>query len=78
MRASLRCTTATVEGTHMLKEVRFGKHTVMCDEGPMIGGDDAYPPPIAYMAGAGSGQTLRTPTWTWLKWSGTFHRIWNR
>jgi uncharacterized OsmC-like protein len=50
MRASLRCTTATVEGKHMLKEGKFGKHTVMSDEGPMIGGDDAYPPPIAYMA----------------------------
>jgi uncharacterized OsmC-like protein len=50
MRATLNCTTATVEGKHMLKEGKFGKHTVMSDEGPMIGGDDAYPPPIAYMA----------------------------
>ena len=50
MRATLRCTTSTVEGTHMLKVGHFAGHTVMCDEGPMIGGDDAYPPPIAYMA----------------------------
>lgn len=50
MRATLHCTTATVEGKHMLKIGHFARHTVMCDEGPMIGGDDAYPPPIAYMA----------------------------
>jgi uncharacterized OsmC-like protein len=50
MRATLFCSTQTVEGKHMLKVGQFGHHTVMCDEGPMIGGDDAYPPPIAYMA----------------------------
>ena len=50
MRATLHCTTATVEGKHMLKVGQFGHHTVMCDEGPVIGGDDAYPPPLAYMA----------------------------
>ena len=50
MKATLRCTTSTVEGKHMLKVGKFARHTVMCDEGPMIGGDDAYPPPIAYIA----------------------------
>jgi uncharacterized OsmC-like protein len=50
MRATLRCRTATVEGSHMLKTGQFGRHTVLCDEGPAIGGEDAHPPPLAYIA----------------------------
>ena len=35
-----------------LKRAQTGKFTFFCDEPPIIGGEDAYPPPLSYLAAA--------------------------
>ena len=34
------------------KRARIRHFEVYCDEPPMLGGEDAYPPPLAYLAAA--------------------------
>jgi uncharacterized OsmC-like protein len=40
----------TIPGEPMLKMAWFGDHEVFCDEGPVLGGHDEFPPPLGYMA----------------------------
>ncbi len=47
---SIVAETETVAGKGQLKVGRCRGYEVYCDEGPRIGGDSAYPPPMAYFA----------------------------
>lgn len=42
--------TETVEGKLHLRRGTMGRFEIMCDEPEVMGGDNAYPPPLGYIA----------------------------
>jgi len=47
---TMQADTETVPGKGQLKLGRHREFEVYCDEPPRLGGDDAYPQPLAYIA----------------------------
>lgn len=47
---SMAADTETVEGEGQLKLGKYRHFEIYCDEPARIGGNDAYPPPLAYIA----------------------------
>jgi hypothetical protein len=47
---SVTASTRVVKG--QLKAGQYGRHDIFCDEGPIVGGEDSYPPPMGYFAAA--------------------------